>query len=50
MERREIAELLLANRTDVNAKNLNGHTPLHKAKQEGYEGVAELLRRHGGWE
>jgi ankyrin repeat protein len=42
--------LLLTNGADVNAKSKGGYTPLDFAAHEGYEDVAELLRRHGGHE
>jgi ankyrin repeat protein len=41
-------ELLLANH--VNAKNKDGHTPLHYALEKGHKDVADLLRQHGGHE
>ena len=40
---KEVAELLLANRADVNAKDNRGMTPLHWAAQAGHKEVAELL-------
>jgi ankyrin repeat protein len=43
-----VAELLLANKAEVNAKDKNGWTPLHWAAQGGHQDVAELLRQHGG--
>ncbi len=45
---KEVAELLLASKADVNAKGKNGWTPLHAAELMGHEDVAELLRQHGG--
>jgi hypothetical protein len=52
----EVAELLLANKAEVNAKDNNGDTPLDwaqlrpGARNSGTdaEGVAEVLRQHGG--
>ena len=43
----EIAELLLANGAQVNAKAGNGRTPLDWAEQLGVEEMAKLFRR---WE
>jgi len=45
-----MAELLLANKTEVNATNNEGETPLHVAVAKGHKEVAELLRQHGGHE
>jgi ankyrin repeat protein len=45
-----VAELLLANKADVNAKNSDGQTPLHEAVESGFKDVVELLRQHGGHE
>jgi ankyrin repeat protein len=41
-------ELLLANKADVNAKDNKGNTPLHIAKAQRQDAVAELLRQYGG--
>ena len=41
-----IAELLIANGADVNAKVNDGRTPLDWAKS--YPEIADLLRKHGG--
>ena len=41
---KEIVELLIANGADLNAKDVNGHTPLDEAARE----IADLLRKHGG--
>jgi len=41
---KEIVELLIDKGADVNAKDVNGKTPLDEAKGE----IADLLRKHGG--
>ena len=41
---KEIAELLIANGANVNAKDKDGYTPLDWAAGE----IADLLRKHGG--
>lgn len=45
--RRDVAELLLACRADVNAKDTYGNTPLHVAAGKGHPVVAELLLANG---
>ena len=45
--RKEVAELLLANKADVNAKDKDGFTPLHLAASRGHKEVAELLLAKG---
>ena len=40
---KDVAELLLANKAEVNAKDNNGGTPLHDAAVKGHKDVAELL-------
>jgi 26S proteasome non-ATPase regulatory subunit 10 len=46
-----VAEFLLANKADVNAKGtVAGWTPLRMAVAWNHNAVAELLRRHGGRE
>jgi ankyrin repeat protein len=42
----EIAELLVAEGADVNAKDYDGKTPLDLAKR--HPEIADLLRKHGG--
>jgi ankyrin repeat protein len=44
--RKEIAELLLANKADVNAKEGGGYTPLHAAAQWGYVEMVKPLLAH----
>ena len=45
---KEVAELLIANGADVNAKNEDGETPLDFTKQTKQKAIANLLRKHGG--
>jgi ankyrin repeat protein len=45
--RRDVAELLLANRADVNRKDKDGQTSLHWAVGRGHKDTAELLLAHG---
>ena len=45
---KEIAELLLANGADVNAKDDDGDTPLDVAILRNDKETADLLRKHGG--
>ena len=40
---KEMVELLLAKKADINARNKNGMTPLHYAAADDLRGVAELL-------
>ncbi len=49
-DHKDVAQLLLANKADVNARNNNGATPLGWAVHEGYKDVADFLRQHGGHE
>jgi ankyrin repeat protein len=48
LETKEIAELLIANGADVNAKNVDGQTPLDVAVDWFNDEIAALLRKHGG--
>ena len=43
----EIAELLIENGADVNAKDEDGDTPLHVAVYRNSVEVKELLKKHG---
>lgn len=43
----EVAEGLLANKAEVNAKNNKGETPLHLAIVDGEQNMVGLLRQHG---
>ena len=45
--RRAVAEFLVTNKADVNAKGRNGSTPLHYAAFGGNGDVTELLLAHG---
>ena len=45
-----VAELLLANQAEVNARDNDGYTPLHTAEDRAQADVAKLLRQHGGHE
>jgi ankyrin repeat protein len=44
---KDVAELLLANKAAVNARNKSGQTPLHWAAYGGYKDVADLLLANG---
>jgi len=44
---KEIVELLIVKGADVNAKNADGGTPLHRAAWKGHKEVAELLITNG---
>ena len=43
-----MAELLIAAGADVNAKDLEGQTPLDWAEEEKHKEIVDLLRKHGG--
>ena len=45
---KELAELLMAKGTDVNAKGDDGKTPLDRAIRNDETETADLLRKHGG--
>jgi ankyrin repeat protein len=40
---RDVVELLLANKADVNARNTSGWTPLHRAAMLGNKGVKDVM-------
>jgi cytohesin len=44
----EIAKLLIVKGADVNAKDVEGQTPLDWAEEEKHKEIASLLRKHGG--
>ena len=46
--RKDVAELLLANGADANAKACDRRTALDLATVSRHKGMAALLRRHGG--
>ncbi|SVC90659.1 uncharacterized protein METZ01_LOCUS343513, partial [marine metagenome] len=46
--RKEVAELLINEGADVNAKNQAGATPLDKAIEKNRDETVNLLRKHGG--
>ena len=46
--RKEIAELLIAEGADANAKGADGWTPLDWAEETNNKETADLLRKHGG--
>ena len=43
----DMAELLIAKGANVNVKNEDGRTPLHRAVEYGQIALAELLLAHG---
>jgi ankyrin repeat protein len=47
---KDVAELLLANKAEVNVKDNDGETPRQAAEAMGHKEIAELLRQHGGHE
>ena len=44
---KNVAELLLAHKADVNARDSDGKSPLHLAAEAGYKDVVELLLTNG---
>ena len=47
---KDIAEILIAAKADLNAKNDKGETALKLAKSEGHKNIAKLLRQNGAKE
>jgi ankyrin repeat protein len=47
---KEMTDILLTNKADINAKNNEGKTPLGVALSYDKKDEAELLRQHGGHE
>jgi ankyrin repeat protein len=45
---KDMAEWLLVNKADVNAKDKRGYTPLYYASVSRNNDLVELLRQHGG--
>ena len=43
----QIARYLIINKADIEAKSLNGYTPLHKAAMENHVEIAKLLVEAG---
>ena len=44
---KEITQLLISSGADLNAKSIEGKTPLNYAIQYNKTGIADLLRKHG---
>ena len=44
---KEIIEILIAKGADVNARKMNGWTPLDNAIKRKHPEIADLLRKHG---
>jgi ankyrin repeat protein len=47
---KDIAELLIDNGANVNARTTAGVTPLWEAKEQGHQEIVELLRKYGARE
>ena len=50
IDRTAVVELLLAHGADVKAKTRNGCTSLGLAQEREFDGIVELLRKHGAEE
>ena len=48
--REDIVRSLIENGASINAADLDGGTPLHWARINGYERIVDLLRQHGAFE
>jgi len=46
--RTDVAELLIANNAQINAKDGNGFTPFRCATKAGHQDTVDMLRNHGG--
>jgi hypothetical protein len=46
---KDVAQLLLSGKANVNAKDDDGWLPLHKAAYEGHKDLVELLVANGAW-
>jgi ankyrin repeat protein len=48
--KKEMVELLLDKKADVNTKDSEGETALDEAQEQGNKEIIEILRKHGGKE
>jgi ankyrin repeat protein len=48
--RKEVVELLLGQKAEINVKDSAGKTPLALASEDHHTEVVEMLRQHGGQE
>ena len=46
----DLVELFISAGADVNAKDVDGESPLAEAVREGYVGMQDLLKKHGAIE
>ena len=44
----KLAQLLIENGADINAKMENGQTPLFMAEEKGFTEIAALIKKSGG--